>query len=206
MLLFFTKSCQNYRFLESEYGIDYEIDAKTRVAMAFSIITPTLGGIFCVVAAISPCCNMSQHIWKLMGAVFVLVSACQGISLIVVNSSICYNNPVHQALEQTGRDDFREILPDESEWSQGFRLGITAVVFWFVAGAMALVFPAPTPDSGMAPPQSQTVTYTKEEHGAAKGTNVAVVKGENIVDDNVADADDNAADGGETPKEDSAEA
>lgn len=171
-------SCKSYGNLEDSSGFEYDIDAKTRATMAFSIITPILGGLAVVLACVGPCCTIPAPKWKAMGAIFILSSIFQGITLLVLESSICLDNPALQYMESLDAN-LRDTFPDTCEWYTGFYLNIVAVVLWFLAGVAAMVLPAPHVDPRQ-PQQTQTVTYQSNPDGTVQETSVMVVKGTNV--------------------------
>eukprot|EP00980_Cylindrotheca_fusiformis_P025150 scaffold13207_cov143-Cylindrotheca_fusiformis.AAC.3 len=107
-----------------------------------------------------------------MGALFLVCSLFQGLTLLVVDSSICHDNPVLQSENYTTDSD-------SCEWYTGLYLSIIAVVLWFLAGVAALVLPAPHVDPRQ-PQQTQTVTYQRNPDGTIQETDVEVVKGTNV--------------------------
>jgi hypothetical protein len=174
-------TCNSYNTLDKELGFDYFIDSKTKTTMAFAIMAPVIGGICLVFAYIAPCFTTSPARWKTLGTIFLLVSILQGITLIILESSICLSNPVLQYLE-TESPNVRETFPDECERTIGFNLGISAVVFWFLAGVSMYVLPAPVLELRQ-PPQTQEVTYQQNADGTVEETNVVVVKGAAVPDE-----------------------
>jgi hypothetical protein len=167
-------TCQNYRYFDKDLGYDYDLDSKTKTTMAFAIIAPVIGGVTLFFAYLVSCVTVSEHRWKSIGIIFILTSIFQGITLLILQSSICLNNPVLQVLESE-RPDIRETFHDECKWEAGFRLNIAAVVFWFFAGFSTFVLPSPVV-SRSQPTQTQTVSYQQNADGTVEETNV-VVKG-----------------------------
>lgn len=172
---FIYNTCSYYNTLEDNFGFNYSIDAKTRTVMAFSIITPVIGGLMLIGACWANCRAFSDKRWKSIGAIFVFMSIFQGITLLVQSSSICNDNPVLQYIAATSPDLY-DTFASDCEWATGYILAITGVALWFVAGACCFVVPAPVvvPEH---PPQEQTVTYTQKPDGTVEETNVTVVKG-----------------------------
>jgi hypothetical protein len=100
-------------------------------------------------------------VWKIFGITFLVMSILQGVSLLVLESSVCLDSPVLQWLEAE-LPRVRERYGDECEWGLGFRLGITAVVFWFVAGVLMFVIPAPE-KPGLNPAEGAPATPSEEQ-------------------------------------------
>lgn len=171
-------TCKSYGALEDNSDFEYDIDSKTRTAMAFAIIAPIIGGITLFWAWIAPCSNRHQTSWYLFSGIFLLTSIFQALSLMMIGSSICNDNPVLQLLDE----EFpliRSTFDDECEIGPGYRLAITAVVFWAAAGSFPFCVSPPSLLED-TPPQAQTVTYQKDNEGTVEEQNVTVVKGKNV--------------------------
>jgi hypothetical protein len=171
-------TCRNYRYLDRELGFDYDLDSKAKTVRAFAIMTPVIGGLGLVYAYLAPCLQTSPAKWKAMMPIFLIACLFQGITLLILESSICTNNPVVQYLEEEN-PVVAETLQEGCEKGTGYILNIIGVVFWFLAGISFLVIPAPSSD-GREPVQTQTVTYQQNTDGTVEETNVTVVKGANV--------------------------
>jgi hypothetical protein len=166
------QTCRSYENL----GYDYTADAKTKTVWSFSIMTPILGGILILGACLGPCNGSPASRWKCMGALFLLVSIFQGITLLVESSSICYDNPAIQYLE-ANNPDLAQTLPETCEWATGFKVNIASVILWILAGVCALVFPPPLVNHEHTH-QEQTVTYTQNAiDGTVQENHITVIKG-----------------------------
>jgi hypothetical protein len=142
--------CANYEYLEDEYDYEVDFDQKENSIRALGITAPVLGGIFCILVCISPCCPVKPALWKLGGLFAWIVCIFQGLTMMALESDICKNNPALGFVKylQSEIFDDRDVLgefPDECSWASGFRIGISSVVFWFIAGLSMLVLPAPAP-------------------------------------------------------------
>jgi len=171
-------TCRSYSYLEDNFGFEYTVDAITRTVWSFSIVTPILGGVFILGACLGPCMTVRPSVWKSMGVIFVLLSAFQGITLLIQSSSICSYNPVLQYMESSN-PDIAATLPESCELATGFLLNIAAVILWFLAGVSAIVFRAPVVVAEH-PPQEQNVTYMQNPDGTIEEINVTVVKGKAV--------------------------
>jgi hypothetical protein len=124
-----------------------------------AITIPVIGGVALCGACFSPLFYLSPILWKLFGISFLSMSILQGVTLMVLESSVCLDNPLLQFLEAKfplARAQYGE----ECEWGLGFKFGITAVVFWFVAGVLVFVIPTPencdeSPSAEEEPAQDQ---------------------------------------------------
>mmetsp|Transcript_13388 Transcript_13388/g.28369 ORF Transcript_13388/g.28369 Transcript_13388/m.28369 type:complete len:254 (-) Transcript_13388:105-866(-) len=153
-----------------------ELDAGTITVRVFACLMVLLGGLTVFAAGLTPLCGGSTPgRWRSMGASMLLTSIFQGLTLLVVSSSICYDNPRLQILSQTD-PEFVATLPDECEWAVGFETGIAATVLWFLAGLGAIAFPPPIIPRER-PVKNQTVTYQQNMDGTVQETHVTIVKG-----------------------------
>ena len=166
--------CEYY----DELDYDYDKDSRWRTVMAFSIMAPVLGGILLFCSCLAPCFSVNPAQWKLGGIFCLVVSIFQGVTLLSLQSDICLENPAVGFLESIpGSNQILGTFPDECSWAAGFRLSITAVVFWFLAGVVILATPPPTkpaPDE----PETQEVTYQQHPDGTVE--KVQVVKGKAV--------------------------
>jgi hypothetical protein len=101
-----------------------------------------IGGLMVIASCVTPCFPLGKMAWKMFGVTFIVMSILQGCTLLVLESNVCLNNPFLQYLEDES-PLIRENYADECEWGSGFKLGITAVVFWFLAGVLTFLLPAP---------------------------------------------------------------
>jgi hypothetical protein len=134
----------------------FERDSHWRSAMAFSALTSIMGGLLCVGLWLSPCCYPSHLLsstWKCMGVGLVLVTLCQGLTLLFLASPICVPSELTTSegtpASSTGCDTI---------W--GANMSIAAVVLWFLSG-MAAMFISPPNCRRDRPLVTHTVTYTQ---------------------------------------------
>lgn len=145
--IYYSDTCVSYNVL-SDDGFDYSTDKKTNVMQRLAISVAVIGGVFVVASCFVPCLPaVPAKAWKCVGLMFFLVCILQGCTLILMDSSICTNNPLVQYLEEEATQAWSTLEePTKCESSVGFNLIITATVFWFVAGAIPLFSPVPTMD------------------------------------------------------------
>mmetsp|Transcript_59513 Transcript_59513/g.66617 ORF Transcript_59513/g.66617 Transcript_59513/m.66617 type:complete len:260 (+) Transcript_59513:220-999(+) len=176
--MFAYQSCRNYDNLKNNLGFDYTVDATTKTVWAFSIITPLFGSLLVFGVCLGSCFGSPtlRKKWKCMGAMFVLVSIFQGMTLLIESSSICYNNPAVHYLEMNN-PELAATLPEKCEWAIGFKVNIAAVVLWILAGVCALSFP-PQLVIHEHTHQEQTVTYTQNDiDGTVQENHITIIKG-----------------------------
>lgn len=69
-----------------------------------------------------------------MGIAFIVAGICQGITLIVLQSNVCLDNPVLQYVELTD-PDISETFGDQCEKAAGYTINIVATTLFLLAGA-----------------------------------------------------------------------
>jgi hypothetical protein len=88
--------------------------------------------------------------WKSLGCVvLVIMPLFQGLGFLLFKSKACEEAPVFDVLRDAGLDNLTELASDaygECEWDGGSTANVLAVIFWFLAGVMIMVFPPPPPD------------------------------------------------------------
>ena len=115
------------------YPDDVSIDAYWKSARAFSIIAPILGVLTAGLGCFKP------ELGKLLGAVFILVTTCQGLVFLFFKSDVCdgTDNPVVDAV-------ISPFIEEECELGPNGIMGIVATCLWFL---VAIIFCACTIDS-----------------------------------------------------------
>jgi hypothetical protein len=140
--------CRAYQDIQDDFGFEYEEDSLMVSLQRIAISIPIIGGLMLIGTCISPCFPLHPMLWKLFGVTYICMAILQGVTLLVLDSYVCLNNPVLQYLEAV-KASSRENFEDECEWGMGFKLGISATVFWAVAGISTLLISAPQKDSGI---------------------------------------------------------
>eukprot|EP00339_Tiarina_fusa_P014966 CAMPEP_0117020020 /NCGR_PEP_ID=MMETSP0472-20121206/15272_1 /TAXON_ID=693140 ORGANISM="Tiarina fusus, Strain LIS" /NCGR_SAMPLE_ID=MMETSP0472 /ASSEMBLY_ACC=CAM_ASM_000603 /LENGTH=223 /DNA_ID=CAMNT_0004725115 /DNA_START=146 /DNA_END=817 /DNA_ORIENTATION=- len=135
--------CKTYRAIDIDFGFEYTVDAKTSTVRAFAIITVVVGALAICIAYMLPCTrNLNPAMWKMMGLLLIATTFFQGMTMLVLRSSICLDHPLIQFLDE----EFPRVgerFPESCQLSSGFRQIIASVVLWFSAGAMTLVLSPP---------------------------------------------------------------
>jgi hypothetical protein len=142
-------------------------DGKWRTTQAFAIIILIVGTITTIFAWFSPCIYASTSRWKTIASIFFLCSVFQGFTLFLLSSAACYDNDVINALQP--------YYSTTCEWTWGARTNIASVILWIVSGFLMLFVIPPPIREALPPPETQTVSYTKNYDGTV--SEVAVVKG-----------------------------
>mmetsp|Transcript_14789 Transcript_14789/g.41878 ORF Transcript_14789/g.41878 Transcript_14789/m.41878 type:complete len:257 (+) Transcript_14789:136-906(+) len=171
--------CESYNNFKDDTGFDFDVNAFWRTTKAFAVIGPIVGGIALFGAVIVPCFQSAfsgRKKWMWFATVLGLAFAgvCQGLTLLILKSSVCENNPILEYLED-GKPDLRTTFADEPEcqWEAGLRMGIAATVFWCLAAIYGILRPANT-KFPPRPVQTQTITYKRNADGTVTKTSVDI--------------------------------
>jgi hypothetical protein len=138
--------CLNYDALNGYGDFEYTTDKMTDALQGLAISLAVIGSVFTIMSCIVPCLPKFNPVaWKGLGLMFLLCCILQGCSLLLLQSSICLDNPVIQYLTAAENTGVLATLQDPAKCGQapGFKMSISAVVFWFVAGIIPLIVPAP---------------------------------------------------------------
>lgn len=138
--------CRSYTDIGDEIGYSYDWDKLTEALQGIVISIIAIGGVTAIGACVAPCFPCHPWLWKFYGFSFVCMSVLQGVTLMILDSDVCVNNPIMQLIEQES-PNLRQFYPETCEWGSGFKLAISATVFWGVAGIIALLIPSPQPES-----------------------------------------------------------
>ncbi|KAG7371848.1 hypothetical protein IV203_017990 [Nitzschia inconspicua] len=156
--------CVKYNEL-NDFG--YTTDKMTESLQALSISLAVIGTVFTILSCFVPCLPTVHPLaWKGLGLIFLVCCILQGCSLLMLQSSICLDNPVIQYLTATGNNGILNTLqdPEQCGRASGFKMSISAVVFWFVAGVIPLIVPAPCDsDESAEPSQPEAAEKDKPE-------------------------------------------
>ena len=136
--------CRSYTDIRDDFGFDYDEDNWMPTLERIAYTIPILGGIALIRNCVNLCGFALIHpfIWKLYGLIYVCCCILQGIGLKIMDSYICTNNPLVQYLDE----EFPAIgsqFQDDCEKNQGMRMGISATVFWGIAGLACIALAAP---------------------------------------------------------------
>lgn len=138
-----------------DYPDDFPIDGAQKMARAFSILAPTLGGIVCAYTWFYVCFLGGTLRWKQMGGAFLLCSFFQSLTLLLLlRSSVCRDNDI---VEDLGGEDF-ENAKCQLHW--GANSSIVSVCLYLVAG-IVMFRTIPPQRRPRPPPETQAVTYSK---------------------------------------------
>eukprot|EP00339_Tiarina_fusa_P010465 CAMPEP_0117012338 /NCGR_PEP_ID=MMETSP0472-20121206/10405_1 /TAXON_ID=693140 ORGANISM="Tiarina fusus, Strain LIS" /NCGR_SAMPLE_ID=MMETSP0472 /ASSEMBLY_ACC=CAM_ASM_000603 /LENGTH=251 /DNA_ID=CAMNT_0004715381 /DNA_START=48 /DNA_END=803 /DNA_ORIENTATION=- len=144
--LYLYNTCRSYRNLRNDFGFDYEIDSKTKVVRAFAIMATVTGLIGMILSYVVPFLKtVTAQMWQGIGVLLMMSCLFQGLSMMIMSSSICLDNPAVAFLKEL-YPVFGSTLPDECEIGVGFKTNIAATALFFVAGTFALCISPPHDD------------------------------------------------------------
>mmetsp|Transcript_1275 Transcript_1275/g.2802 ORF Transcript_1275/g.2802 Transcript_1275/m.2802 type:complete len:219 (+) Transcript_1275:155-811(+) len=115
----------------------FTTDSTTKIVEGLAIAAAVIGGIAVLISCLSPCCadGLPNMAWKGLGFLFLVTCGLQGGTLVLYNASICTDNPVVQYLEVLDGDAYEQLVdPTQCQWAPGYKMNISSIVFYFVAG------------------------------------------------------------------------
>jgi hypothetical protein len=124
----------------------YTVDKLTESLQGLAISVAVIGFVFAILSCVIPCVPEVSHLaWKGLGLMFLVCCILQGCSLLLLQSSICLDNPVIQFFEANNPALLATLEdPDKCALAPGIKMSISAVAFWFVAGIIPLFLPPPS--------------------------------------------------------------
>ena len=153
--------CRNYGDIE-DAGFEFEMDSKAEAVRNIAISIAVIGSVFLCWTCSVFCFPPDRRLWWLCGFSYLILSMLQGITLLVLESSICLNNPIMQLLEAE-YPEIASAYDSECDWSMGFRASISATVFWFLAGVAVFVIPSPAYPSTFGGPDGQPAAESEDK-------------------------------------------
>jgi hypothetical protein len=136
-------SCRPYSILD-DAGLLYDDDSLTVTVRVFACIAVTSGfvSVFGVLAV--PLFGTSMCAWNSYGCLSLVTCVAQALTLSIMSSSLCLDNPILQILEDlsvTGA--LRDSFEDECRPYKGYIFNVACVIFYGIAGILILIMPAP---------------------------------------------------------------
>lgn len=119
----------------SPYSDVVNVDSKWKAARAFSIIAPVMGILFVGAACVNPDPNLAK---SLGGAIIILMTLFQGLTLLVFRSSLCDSVPGADSVDLPNGVLLSEWYPNGCVFSNGTVATIVSIVFWLLTGASLL--------------------------------------------------------------------
>ena len=107
------------------YPNDMNVDTRYNTARVFSTWTTLMGGLIMITMWFTSCKGISRFGWATMGFLLMVNCLFEGLTLLLKSSSIC--DPAFASCNL----------------ARGSRCGISAIVFWFIAGASVATVPPP---------------------------------------------------------------
>lgn len=158
----------------NNYPDGTSIDSKWKSARAFSMMALIIGGVVTFWALLAGCLYPSRGHYRTGGILYMLCCLFMGLSLLLLDSNACHNNPFLADLQAESIT-----FPSSCAMAAGAKCAIAATVMWFVAGVAALK--AEPPQRSPITTQTHDVTYTRT--AGPDGTAVVsetVVQGEPV--------------------------
>lgn len=125
------------------YPKSVHVDSTWKLARACSIIAPSFGAFLVASATFGN--NSPRKWWNIAVALLVLVTLCQGLTLLLFRSSACNTIPLLNQVESNQLYEYMISLayPGNCQLDSGSVATIVATLLWFLTGLSMIVFGAP---------------------------------------------------------------
>ncbi|KAL7545325.1 hypothetical protein ACHAWF_010653, partial [Thalassiosira exigua] len=153
------------------YPSSVEVDAHWKAARAFSTLALVVGGIFLFKNLISGCVAPLRRASHTEAPAFLFACLCQGLSLLLLRSTMCRDNPLLAQLTKQAEalGNARMDFPETCSLAAGANCAVAAVVLWFFASLLA----------SMAVVAERKEEASNGEGGGGRGTE-PLIPGENL--------------------------
>lgn len=147
-----------------KYPADVAIDSDWRAARAFSILAIIFGGLYLFTNLIMGCIAPVRAASRTEGPAFLCASIFQGLSLLLLNSSVCNDNTLLKQLQNDAEDmgNLGMNFQDTCSMATGGKCAIAATVIYFAAAL------------------TSHMAVVAEEKGEAEGIAEPLIPGENL--------------------------
>lgn len=136
-------SCRPYSLLD-DVGYLYDIDSLTVTVRVFACIAVTTGFISVFGVLSVPLFGTSMCAWNCYGFLSLITCAAQALTMAIISSSLCLNNPFLQILNDISVTvALRDSFEDECQPYKGYNFSIVSIIFYCIAAILILVMPAP---------------------------------------------------------------
>lgn len=118
-----------------KYPSDVEIDSNWKAARAFSTLALIFGGVYLFRNLIAGCISPLRRASRSEAPAFLLACFSQGLSLLLLNSSLCKDNDLMRQLQSdaTSLGNVGMNFPQTCSINTGAKCAISAIVFWALA-------------------------------------------------------------------------
>ena len=164
-------------------------DASLLTVQVLAIVACLCGALLVVSVGAVPYCGLRSPVpqWQCYGVLYLLTSVVQGLTLLIVNSTVCHDNPVLAGLQPphgtaSGGPDPTSTAhllhrPDgmrdppfaaDCELGVGFYCGILSTILWCVAGGLVLGGTHPPPEKWQEECLSSYLQRSREDTTQAR--------------------------------------
>lgn len=119
---------KNQNINTSSWSSSGDDDPIIMTVQAMAISAVVLGSLLILGVCNVPYCGLACTLqWKCYGFLFIITGILQGVSLLILNSTICLDNPFLRSLDT---------FADKCKIGVGFKCGIASTVLWFITGVL----------------------------------------------------------------------
>ncbi|KAL9181705.1 hypothetical protein ACHAXT_012048 [Thalassiosira profunda] len=149
-----------------KYPSETNVDGSWKAARAFSILALIFGGVFLLKNLISGCITPLRRASISEGPAFLAAGVFQGLSLLLLQSSVCKDNDLMRQLERDAErlGNVGMSFPDTCSVSTGANCAIAATVIWALAALTSYM----------------GVVAERREEAADAATTEPLIPGENL--------------------------
>mmetsp|Transcript_24404 Transcript_24404/g.26225 ORF Transcript_24404/g.26225 Transcript_24404/m.26225 type:complete len:351 (-) Transcript_24404:364-1416(-) len=123
-------------------SVDNDPIILTVQAMAISAVI--LGSLLILGVCNVPYCGLACILqWKCYGFLFIITGILQGVSLLILNSTICLDNPYLRSLDEVANNanniqihELLDTFDDKCKIGVGFKCGIASTILWFITSVL----------------------------------------------------------------------
>eukprot|EP00591_Stephanopyxis_turris_P004772 CAMPEP_0195508098 /NCGR_PEP_ID=MMETSP0794_2-20130614/1404_1 /TAXON_ID=515487 /ORGANISM="Stephanopyxis turris, Strain CCMP 815" /LENGTH=213 /DNA_ID=CAMNT_0040634973 /DNA_START=108 /DNA_END=749 /DNA_ORIENTATION=+ len=135
------------------YPDNVHLDTKFNAARVFSMWTTLMGVVLLIYLSFSTCCGMTRGCWAFVGFFLLVNCLFEGLVFLMMSATICDPSLGTPCFLDTGAS-----------------FGISAIVFWFLAGISVASVPAPVGPEPVVVEQTITTTETIAPDGTKTTT------------------------------------
>lgn len=122
----------------SGYDGEMEFDFSWKMARAFSCVSIIAAGFILLWQFCAPFLLFDALYWRWAMAIFTFIGACQGITLMFLDSTACLDNPYIELMVPNPK-----IYPDTCSWDWGTRASLAGTILYFITVLSMFLIAAP---------------------------------------------------------------
>uniref|UniRef100_A0A7S2K978 Uncharacterized protein n=1 Tax=Leptocylindrus danicus TaxID=163516 RepID=A0A7S2K978_9STRA len=151
----------DYQGICLQYPDNFDRDSAWKAGQAFGVMSSVIGGLTMIALWFASCVPFSETAFRMCGAILIFVTLFEGLTFLLLDSS--------QLCKDFVLIDGMNPFSVECTMARGMRLGISAVVFWFISSVGCCSFSPPeVPPDRPARRQKTTVEEITHPDGTSE--------------------------------------